>query len=215
MQCDGRELRRNLRDPSEAAVAAVVEHVGGVLPTHVRYKLALGREEHEWLWSVGSHPFSATAAGASLSTSHRDVAHREYALAAIDAAAARINRGVEMLAAEMTHEQGWELVRRADTPLRALMRERDATTARWRDAAEALARLDFDAAVKAAEAAATTASAFLAAVEDVRAEMHPLRCVRRRRVRMTAAHWIVLAVAVAGIVARRATTPRRVKPKVN
>ena len=63
------------------------------------------------------------------------------------------------------------------------MRERDATTARWRDAAEALARLDFDAAVKAAEAAATTASAFLAAVEDVRAEMHPLRCVRRRRVR--------------------------------
>ena len=215
LQCDGRELRRNLRDPSEAAVAAVVEHVGGVLPTHVGYNLALGREEHEWLWSVGSHPFSATAAGASLSTSHRDVAHREYALAAMDAAAARINRGVETLAAEMTHEQGWELVRRADTPLRALMRERDATTARWRDAAEALARLDFDAAVKAAEAATTTASAFLEAVEDVRAEMHPLRCVRRRRVRVTVAHWIVLAVAVAGIVARRATTPRRVKPKVN
>ena len=41
----------------------------------------------------------------------------EYALAAIDAAAARINRGVEMLAAEMTHTRGWELVRRADTPV--------------------------------------------------------------------------------------------------
>ena len=215
LQCDGRELRRNLRDPSEAAVAAVVEHVGGVLPTHVGYNIALGREEHEWLWSVGSHPFSATAAGASLSTSHRDAAHREYALAAIDAAAARINRGVEMLAAEMTHTRGWELVRRADTPVRALMRERDATTARWRDAAEALARLDFDAAVKAAEAATTAAEAFLLAVEDVRAEMHPLRCVRRRRVRVTAAHWVALAVAVAGIVARRTTARRRVKPKVN
>ena len=45
-----------------------------------------------------------------------------------------------MLAAEMTHTRGWELVRRADTPVGALMRERDATTARWRDAAEALAR---------------------------------------------------------------------------
>ena len=215
LQCDGRELRCNLRDPSEAAVAAVVEHVGGVLPAHVGYNIALGREEHEWLWSVGSHPFSATAAGASLSTSHRDAAHREYALAAIDAAAARINRGVEMLAAEMTHARGWELVRRADTPVRALMRER-------RDDGEVAgrgggaARLDFDAAVKAAEAATTAAEAFLAAVEDVRAEMHPLRCVRRRRVRVTAAHWVALAVAAGDRrEANERTARRRGQAKVN
>ena len=75
--------------------------------------------------------------------------------------------------------------------------------------------IGFRRAVKAAEAATTAAEAFLLAVEDVRAEMHPLRCARRRRVRVTAAHWVALAVAVAGIVARRRTARRRVKPKVN
>ena len=48
------------------AVAAVTEHIGGVLPSHVNFNIPRGRVEEDWLWSVGAHPFSATAAGTSL-----------------------------------------------------------------------------------------------------------------------------------------------------
>jgi hypothetical protein len=43
--CNGREIRWNLRDPIKAAVAAVMEHIGGVLPTHVNYNIPRGRIE--------------------------------------------------------------------------------------------------------------------------------------------------------------------------
>lgn len=64
-------------------MAAVTEHVGGVLPSHVNFNIPRGRVEEDWLWSVGAHPFSVTAAGTSLARTHHDAVHRAYVLTAL------------------------------------------------------------------------------------------------------------------------------------
>jgi hypothetical protein len=64
MVCDGFLLPRPL-SPMKHALAAVVQHLGGVLPPHLGYAPARQLVTHDWLWSVGAHPLSWTAGGTS------------------------------------------------------------------------------------------------------------------------------------------------------
>ena len=213
--CNGREIRWNLRDPIKAAVAAVTEHIGGVLPSHVNFNIPRGRVEEDWLWSVGAHPFSATAAGTSLARSHHDAVHRTYALTALDASAARVNAGVAALAATDTHADSWELMQHARSPMHRLAQEYNAVVELWRRVVEAVGKLDFAEAVKHVDALETRADAFKAHAMTVKAEMHPVRCTKRRRLRVTTVHWSVLATSLVLAALYRQIKPGRLKPKVN
>jgi len=213
--CNGREIRWNLRDPVKAAVAAVTEHIGGMLPSHINFNIPRGRVEEDWLWSVGAHPFSATAAGTSLARSHHDAVHRAYALTSLDASAARVNIGIAALAGEDTHADSWELLQHATSPVHALMKEHHAVIQLWRKTVEAVGKLDFAEAVKHTDDLEAHADAFLRLALTVKGEMHPVRCTKRRRLRVTTLQVSLCATALVLLALYRQLKPRKVKPKVN
>ena len=214
--CNGKEIRWNLRDPVKAAVAAVTEHIGGVLPAHINFNIPRGRVEEDWLWSVGAHPFSATASGGtSLARSHHDAVHRSYVVTALDASAARVNRGIAALAGEDTHADSWELLQRASSPVRKMMSEYKSVVDLWRRVVEAMGKLNYAEAVKHVEALETRADAFEALAATVKGEMHPVRCTKRRRLRITTLHWSMLATVAVLAALYRQLRPRKLKPKVN
>ncbi len=213
--CDGGDARWNLRDPTDAAVAAVAEHVGGALPSHLGYNRARRAVEHDWLWSVGNNPFSATARGSRLAELHRDWVHRSYALAAIDASAAKVNAGVAALGRASPCAEGWESLQRWDAPAHpaSLARVHRGVAESWMAIADAVGRLNFADAARLGEELERRADDFLRLSDAAANAMTPLACTKRPRV--PAVHWAMLAAIVVAVVAARTASPRRLKPKVN
>jgi hypothetical protein len=213
--CDGGDARWNLRDPLDAAVAAVAEHIGGALPSHVGYNHARGTAEPRWLWSVGNNPFSATARGSRLATSHKDWVHRSYALTAVDASAAAVNAGVRALNRASPCAEGWESIRRWDAPAHpsALVHTHAAVAESWKAVADAVGCLDFAEAARLGVELERHADDFLRLANATASALTPLTCTRRRSV--PAVHWAMLVLVVGVAAAVRVLTPRRSKPKVN
>ena len=200
--CDGGDARWNLRDPLDAALAAVAEHIGGALPSHVGYNHARGTAEPRWLWSVGNNPFSATARGSRLATSHKDWVHRSYALTAVDASAAAVNAGVRALNRASPCAEGWESIRRWDAPAHpsALVHTHAAVAESWKAVADAVGSLDFAEAARLGVELERRADDFLRLANATASALTPLTCTRRRSV--PAVHWamLVLVVGVAAAV---------------
>lgn len=213
--CDGGDARWNLRDPTDAAVAAVAEHLGGALPSHLGYNRARRAVEHDWLWSVGNNPFSGTARGSRLSETHRDWVHRSYALTAIDASAAKVNAGVRALSRVTPCAEGWESLERWDAPAHpsSLTHVHRGVAESWMAVAEEVGRLNFADAARLGVELEQRADDFLRLSDATANAMTPLACTKRRRV--PAVHWAMLAAIVVAVVAARTASPRRLKPKVN
>ena len=213
--CDGGDSRWNLRDPTDAAVAAVAEHLGGSLPSHLGYNRARRAVEHDWLWSVGNNPFSSTARGSRLAELHRDWVHRSYALTAIDASAAKVNAGVAALSRASPCAEGWESLQRWDAPAHpaSLTHVHRGVAESWMAVAEAVGRLNFAEAARLGVELEQRADDFLRLSDATANAMTPLACTKRRRV--PAVHWAMLAAIVVAVVAARTVSPRRLKPKVN
>ena len=176
------------------------------------YNPALGRVENDWFWSVGANAFSDTSGGAAVTATQAEWVWRGYVVAAVDAAAARVNRGAAALAAKAVDAATEDFFAEGGGELR---RRRDAVLAGWRVATGAAGRLDFVAAVEAAEAAAREAAAFEAAARAFADATGPRRCRRRRRVRGAAAHLALALASVLAWAARRRALATRAKPKVN
>ena len=213
--CDGGDARWNLRDPLDAAVAAVAEHIGGALPSHVGYNHARGTAEPRWLWSVGNNPFSATARGSRLATSHKDWVHRSYALTAVDASAAAVNAGVRALNRASPCAEGWESIRAWDAPAHpsALVHTHAAVAESWKAVADAVGSLDFAEAARLGVELERRADDFLRLANATAGALTPLTCTRRRSV--PAVHWAMLVLLIGVVAAVRVLAPRRSKPKVN
>lgn len=62
MMCSGLLLARPISSLKEA-LAAVLLHLGGLLPPHLGYNPHSHAVTHDWLWSVGGHPMSFTSTG--------------------------------------------------------------------------------------------------------------------------------------------------------
>ena len=58
LQCNDKHVAQSLRSPLKAALAAVAQHVGGVLPAHVSYSLPHAATVQNWLWASGGHPMT-------------------------------------------------------------------------------------------------------------------------------------------------------------
>ena len=102
--CQGSLLSRPL-SPLKEALGAVLTHLGGILPTHIGYDPSRRVVTHDWLWSVGAHPFSSTSVGLNYTDTQRDALHRGYVLDALDLSIERVNQGIDLLrAARATHE---------------------------------------------------------------------------------------------------------------
>lgn len=103
--CEGFLLARPL-SPLKHALAAVLQHLGGVLPPHLGYNPHRHLVTHDWLWSVGAHPLSWTSTGTAYSQLHIDALHRSYLLDALDSSVEMVNAGIAKLAAEKITEEG-------------------------------------------------------------------------------------------------------------
>ena len=156
-----------------------------------------------------------TASGTSLARAHHDAVHRAYAITALDASAARVNKGIAALAGEDTHADSWELLQHASSPVHALMKEYKGVVDLWRRVVEAMGKLDFAEAVKHVDALETRADTFAQLAMTVKGEMHPVRCTKRRRLRVTTLHWSMLATVLVLAALYRQLKPRKLKPKVN
>ncbi|KAF6255218.1 hypothetical protein COO60DRAFT_237950 [Scenedesmus sp. NREL 46B-D3] len=102
MVCDGILLQRPL-SPLKHALSAVLQHLGGVLPPHLGYSPGRKVVQHDWLWSVGSHPLSWTSWGGQYSQMHIDALHRSYVLDAIDSSVDMVNDGIVLLQENTPH----------------------------------------------------------------------------------------------------------------
>jgi hypothetical protein len=123
----------------------------------------------------------------SLARTHHDAVHRAYALTALDASAARVNKGIAALAGEDTHADSWELLQHASSPVHALMKEYKAVVELWRKVVEAMGKLDFAEAVKHVDALESAADAFARLAGTVQGEMHPVRgCIQSTQVEASA-----------------------------
>ncbi len=75
MMCNGALLSRPF-SPLKDALAAVLQHLGGVLPPHLAYNPDKRAVTHDWLWSVGAHPLSHTSSGHTFTQLQIDALHR-------------------------------------------------------------------------------------------------------------------------------------------
>ncbi len=84
VQCNGRAVMVDLRDPAREALAATALHMGGLLPHHLSYSRATHCVTQEWLWSVGDSPLSHTSHGLHFGALHIDLVARNYLLSALE-----------------------------------------------------------------------------------------------------------------------------------
>lgn len=77
--CNAALLSRPL-SPLKHALAAVLTHLGGLLPPQLGYSPHRKAIQHDWLWAVGAHPLSWTASGVTYSQLSIDALHRRWVL---------------------------------------------------------------------------------------------------------------------------------------
>jgi hypothetical protein len=87
----------NLRNPYKAALSATVQHLTGLLPTHIAYSAAHGRVSQQWLWSTGDNPNSLTSSHASFNQMQVDVAQRHMIIGVLQHSLDLVNHAVEHL----------------------------------------------------------------------------------------------------------------------
>ncbi|KAG5564784.1 hypothetical protein RHGRI_000854 [Rhododendron griersonianum] len=102
LQCNGRSLLWNLRRPIKPALAAVAEHLAGLVPLHLAYSHAHETAIEDWIWSVGCNPLSVTSQGWHISQFQSDTIARSYILTALEESILLMNSAIHLLVMEHT-----------------------------------------------------------------------------------------------------------------
>ncbi|XVF69831.1 hypothetical protein PTKIN_Ptkin11bG0112400 [Pterospermum kingtungense] len=102
LQCNGKSLLWDLRRPIKPALAAVAEHLAGLLPLHFFYSQAHETAIEDWIWSVGCNPFSITSQGWHISKFQSDTIARSYIITTLEESIKQVNSGMHLLLWERT-----------------------------------------------------------------------------------------------------------------
>ncbi|EYU28279.1 hypothetical protein MIMGU_mgv1a001303mg [Erythranthe guttata] len=102
LQCNGQPLLWDLRRPTKAALAAVSEHLAGLLPLHLVYSQAHNTAIEDWIWSVGCNPLSVTSPGWHVSQFQSDTIARSYILTTLEESIQLVNSAIHLLVMERT-----------------------------------------------------------------------------------------------------------------
>ncbi|THG09468.1 hypothetical protein TEA_003931 [Camellia sinensis var. sinensis] len=103
LQCNGHSLLWDLRRPIKAALAAVAEHLAGLVPLHLVYSHAHETAIEDWTWSVGCNPLSVTSQWWSFSQFQSDTIARSYILTALEESIQLVNSAIHLLIMERTY----------------------------------------------------------------------------------------------------------------
>ncbi|KAG6389020.1 hypothetical protein SASPL_150457 [Salvia splendens] len=90
------------RRPTKAALAAVSEHLAGVLPLHLVYSQVHETAIEDWTRSVGCNPFSVTSGGSHVSQFQSDTIARSYILTTLEESIQLVNSAINLLLMERT-----------------------------------------------------------------------------------------------------------------
>lgn len=114
IQCNGKPVIWDLRDPTREALSASALLIGGLIPSHLSYSTATSCTTQEWLWSVGDSPFSHTSHGMHFSVLHKDMAARNYILAGLEQSINSTNHMIARLSHVQTSPSNFLAISKLD-----------------------------------------------------------------------------------------------------
>lgn len=212
LQCNGRSLLWDMRRPIKAALAAVAEHIAGLLPLHLVYSNAHETAIEDWIWSVGCSPFSVTSQGWDISQFHSDTIARSYILTALEESIQLVNTAIRLLLVERTYEQTFKLFQSQE---RELMNKYNYVIVLWRRIATVTGELRYADALRLLYTLEDATKGFADYVNSTVALLHPIHCTRERKVDVEFDMTTIPAFLVVLVVLWLVLRPRRPKPKIN
>nr|XP_024395234.1 uncharacterized protein LOC112291681 isoform X2 [Physcomitrium patens] len=213
LQCNSKVVHWDLNRPIKAAVAAVAEHLAGLVETQLTYSHAHQNTAQDWTWVAGSHVLSCTAKGYEVSSFQTDAIARSYMVTALDESIEILNAGISLLSKEGTYEKTFAVVKSRQTKL---LRHYQSVVHLWRRIASLAETLRYGEVVKLLTYLERDAKDFYMEANETVAAMHPIKCLKERKVDVDF-DWskvlagVVVVVVVLWLLLRR----RRPKPKIN
>ncbi|KAH6821421.1 transmembrane protein [Perilla frutescens var. hirtella] len=212
LQCNGQPLLWDLRRPTKAALAAVSEHLAGVLPLHLIYSQAHETAIEDWIWSVGCNPFSVTSRGWHISQFQSDTIARSYLLTTLEESIQVVNSAIHLLLMERTSEHTFKHFQSQE---RELLNKYNYVISLWRRISSVTGELRYADALRLLHTLEDATKGFADYVNATVASLHPIHCTRQRKVEVEFDMTTIPAFFVVGLVLWFVLKPRRPKPKIN
>ncbi|KAL8470183.1 hypothetical protein ACS0TY_032885 [Phlomoides rotata] len=212
LQCNGQPLLWDLRRPTKAALAAVSEHIAGLLPLHLVYSQAHETAIEDWIWSVGCNPLSVTSQGWHISQFQSDTIARSYILTTLEESIQLVNSAVHHLVMERTSEQTFKLFRSQE---RELVNKYNYVVSLWRRISTVTGELRYADAMRLLYTLEDASKSFADYVNATVAGLHPIHCTRQRKIEVEFDMTTIPAFLVVLFVLWFVLKPRRPKPKIN
>ncbi|KAL7133332.1 hypothetical protein ABFS83_12G133800 [Erythranthe nasuta] len=212
LQCNGQPLLWDLRRPTKAALAAVSEHLAGLLPLHLVYSQAHNTAIEDWIWSVGCNPLSVTSPGWHISQFQSDTIARSYILTTLEESIQLVNSAINLLVMERTSEQTFKLFQSHE---RELVNKYNYVVSLWRRTSTVTGELRYTDALRLLNTLEDAAKVFADYVNVTVSSLHPIHCTRQRKVEVEFDMTTVPAFLVVIFILWFVLKPRRSKPKIN
>ncbi|XP_010545474.1 PREDICTED: uncharacterized protein LOC104817833 isoform X2 [Tarenaya hassleriana] len=212
LQCNGKSLLWDLRSPVKAALAAVAEHLAGLLPLHLVHSQAHESAIEEWTWSVGCNPFSITSQGWRPSQFQSDTIARNYIITALEESIQSVNSAIHLLMQERTTEKTFKLFQSRE---RELVNKYKYVVSLWRRLSTIAGELRFPDAMRFLYTLEDATSGFVREVNATVDLLHPIHCSKERKVKVEVDSITVPAFVVVVAALYFALKPRAPKPKIN
>ncbi|GLU10466.1 hypothetical protein SLE2022_272660 [Rubroshorea leprosula] len=212
LQCNGKSVLWNLRRPIKAALAAVSEHLAGLLPLHLVYSQAHETAIEDWIWSVGCSPFSVTSQGWHLSRFQLDTIARSYIITTLEESIELVNSAIHLLVTERTTEKTFKLFQSQE---HELVNKYNHVVSLWKRISTVTGELRYMDAMKLLHTLEDASKGFAHQVNTTISLLHPIHCTRERKVDVVFDATTIPAFLVVGGILYVVLKPRRPKPKIN
>ncbi|XWS28191.1 hypothetical protein CRYUN_Cryun25bG0044400 [Craigia yunnanensis] len=212
LQCNGKSLLWDLRRPIKPALAAVSEHLAGLLPLHFVYSHAHETAIEDWIWSVGCNPFSITSRGWHISKFQSDTIARSYIITTLEESIKLVNSAMHLLLWEHTTEKTFKHFQSQE---RELVNKYNYVVSLWRRISTISGELRYVDAMRLLYTLEDATKGFVDQVNTTISLLHPIHCTKERKVHVefdvTTIPAFLIVLGVLYIVLK----PRQPKPKIN
>ncbi|TYI12924.1 hypothetical protein ES332_A08G022900v1 [Gossypium tomentosum] len=212
LQCNGKSLLWDLRRPIKPALAAVSEHLAGLLPLQLVYSHAHGTAIEDWIWSVGCNPFSITSQGWQISKFQSDTIARSYIISTLEESIKLVNSAMHLLLWERTTEKTFKHFQSQE---RELVNKYNYVVSLWRRISTIAGELRYTDAMKLLYTLEDATKGFVDQVNATIALLHPIHCTKDRKVQLEFDATTIPAFLIVLGILYLVLKPRRPKPKIN
>jgi len=221
LACNGKPIVHNLRNPTRSLLVATLQHLSGVVPSHLFYNHAHQRTSQNWMWSVGCSPEAITATSpGNFSQITLDAAQRNMVISAMSTSLFVANSAVEILSHAQTGKGSDRVF--GVIPNDRIVQLHIAIKQSWRKVAAHVKALDFNGAIPIVHTARRNAEKLRSLAEDTATFLNVDSCLRPDSVSAQTTSgtgfdwslWLSIALAMASMGAYLTYKPARSKPKL-